>query len=104
HMEAAAGLFGLHEEDRVLWFASPSFDISMEEVLAPWSRGAAVVLRGDELWPPDGLLDRVRGLGVTVMDLPTAYWHQWAAELERSPRPDGLELRLVTLGGEAMSA
>ena len=103
HIEVAARLFGLGEDDRMLWFASPSFDISMEEVLAPLARGAAIVLREADLWSPDGFLGQAAELGLTVVDLPTAYWHQWAADCERAQLPASLALRRVILGGEAMS-
>src|SRR3712207_8866883 len=49
HMEAAAELFDLGAEDRFLQFSSPSFDMALEEVLAPLVRGAAVLLREAEL-------------------------------------------------------
>ncbi|MFL6196329.1 MAG: non-ribosomal peptide synthase/polyketide synthase [Thermoanaerobaculia bacterium] len=103
HVEAAAGLFGLDERDRMLWFASPSFDVSMEEVLTPLARGAALVIREAELWSPAELLERIAQLGITVLDLPTAYWHHWAADCEHEKPPRGLALRRVILGGEAMS-
>jgi amino acid adenylation domain-containing protein len=103
HIDVAAQLFGLGEGDRMLWFASPSFDISMEEVLAPLARGAAIVLREADLWSSAEFLDQAAELGLTVVDLPTAYWHQWAADCEWARPPAALALRRVVLGGEAMS-
>ena len=103
HIDVAAGLFGLRAGERMLWFSSPSFDVSMEEVLAPLARGAAVVLREADLWSPAEFLDQAAALGVSVVDLPTAYWHQWAADCERAQPPADLAVRLVILGGEAMS-
>ncbi len=103
HVEAAAGLFGFGEDDSVLCFASPSFDASVEEIFTAFARGAAIVLRDASLWSPAEILGQVVRLGVTAMDLPTAYWHQWAAGCEGIQKPPGLALRLVILGGEAMS-
>jgi amino acid adenylation domain-containing protein len=103
HLGIVARLLDLAEGERLLQFSSPSFDMAMEEILAPLLSGAAVVLRAAELWQPGAFLDRVGELGVTVVNLPTAYWHSWSAELERAILPEGLALRLVMLGGEAMS-
>ena len=102
-VEAAAGLFELRPSDRVLQFSSPSFDMSLKELLTPLVAGAAVALRGAVLPAPAALLDLTATLGVTVLSLPAAYWHQWAVELDGARMPPGLSLRLVILGGEAMS-
>ncbi len=91
---------GIGAGDRVLQFASMSFDTSAEEIYPCLTRGATLVLRDDEMV---GSLQRfareVGNRGVTVLDLPTAYWHELVAEMEL-----GLEmpasLRLVILGGE----
>jgi non-ribosomal peptide synthetase component F len=103
HVEAAAALFDFREDDSVLCFASPSFDASVEEIFTAFARGAAIVLRDASLWSPEEFLIQVARLGVTAMDLPTAYWHQWAAGCEGAQIPPTLALRLVILGGEAMS-
>ena len=98
HVQAAADLLELTERDRVLFFASPSFDVSLEELLPALVRGATVVLRGAELWPPSDF-SRIAGeLALTVADLPTAYWRQWVRESPSLPP----SLRMVTVGGEAM--
>ncbi|HVG06893.1 MAG TPA: amino acid adenylation domain-containing protein, partial [Thermoanaerobaculia bacterium] len=98
HVLAAADLLELTERDRVLFFASPAFDVSLEELLPALVRGATVVLRGPELWPPADFSAIAAGLGLTVADLPTAYWRQWVRESPAAPPA----LRLVTVGGEAM--
>jgi amino acid adenylation domain-containing protein len=100
HVQAAGDLLELTERDRVLFFASPSFDVSLEELLPALVRGATVVLRGPELWPPSDFSRIAGDLGLTVADLPTAYWRQWVREGPSLPPA----LRLVTVGGEAMPA
>lgn len=101
HAQASAGLFDVGAEDRVLQFASLSFDIAVEELFPAWSRGATVVLRGgDDTLDPSLFSQWVGDRAVTVLDLPTAYWHAWvnglAARGERLPA----SLRLVVVGGE----
>jgi amino acid adenylation domain-containing protein len=107
HIETVVAAWELGSADRVLQFASPSFDTWIEETVPPLVSGAALVLRGTELWEPSRLLARIRELGLTVIELPTAYWLQWVREGlgEETPEaaPAGLALRLVWPGGEAMS-
>ncbi|HYO14676.1 MAG TPA: amino acid adenylation domain-containing protein [Thermoanaerobaculia bacterium] len=107
HIETIVADWELGSADRVLQFASPSFDVWIEETVPPLVAGATLVLRGTELWEPAWFLDRARELGLTVIDLPTAYWHQWVREGLAGEGPEAvpadLSLRLVVVGGEAMS-
>ncbi|MDP8993281.1 MAG: non-ribosomal peptide synthetase, partial [Actinomycetota bacterium] len=98
---AAADLYRLGPGDRVLQFCSIGFDVSIEELFVTWASGATVVLRPEDvpiLGPP--WLDWLRRREITVLNLPTAYWHEWVRDLasmgERVPR----SLSLVIVGGE----
>src|SRR5678816_487674 len=86
--------------DRLLQFASISFDISAEEIYASLTRGAMVVLRSDEmLASPSVFLRQCRELEITVLVLPTAYWQ----ELTTGSNPEDWsqqQLRLIDIGGE----
>lgn len=103
HVATARDLFGLTAADRVLSFASSSFDASLEQVLPALSVGACVVLRPDELWSPEELAARVRADRVTVMELTPAYWAELVARLD-GLAPDLASLRLLVSGGEALPA
>ena len=101
HAIAAAEMFGIEGKDRVLQFASLSFDITVEELFPAWSRGATVVLRGgDETLEPRLFSRWVDAHRISVLDLPTAYWHAWISEIaaQEGVLPDSL--RLVVVGGE----
>jgi aspartate racemase len=67
--------------------------------------GATLVLKTQEMPLAIGdFLSWIRQRGVTVLDLPTAYWHELvheAADLRKSLPP---KLRLVIVGGEKASA
>lgn len=104
YVKAASALFRLRAGDRILQFASPSFDISLEDLLPSLTCGISVVLRGGELWAPADLLARAAELSLTVLNLPTAFWYQCARELVDAVAPSGLAVRLVAVGGEAMTA
>ena len=102
HADAAAKLFGLTPADRVLQFSSISFDIAVEELFPAWTTGASVVLRGeDDTLDPARFTAEVARLGITVLDLPTAYWHAWVDGLTASGDSLPDSLRLVVVGGEA---
>jgi nonribosomal peptide synthetase protein VioO len=101
---ALCDLFGLTAADRVLQFASLNWDTCFEEILPTLVAGAAVVF-DDEAHTgsfPRFLraVDRQR---VTVLDLPTAYWHELVHHLveDRAALPGSV--RLVVIGGEAVS-
>ena len=105
HALAAIDLYGLTQSDRVLQFASLSFDISLEELFPTWCAGASVVFR-----PADGgfgdtsfgqWLERER---ITVADLPTAFWQEWAHELAARDESAPQTLRIVIVGGEKATA
>jgi amino acid adenylation domain-containing protein len=91
----------LGPQDRVLQFASIGFDTSAEEIYPCLTSGAALVLRDDSMLvsTPDFL--RACGeLGVTVLDLPTAFWHEMTASLVEEAVELPPSLRLIILGGE----
>ncbi len=101
HSTAAVKLYGLSAEDRVLQFASISFDISVEEIFPTWFAGATLVLKPESLsivgaafarW-----LDREM---ISVLNLPTAYWAEWVHELSIENEPLPRALRQVIVGGE----
>jgi len=98
YVEGAAQTFGITPADRVLQFASISFDTSGEEIYPCLTRGATLVLRDDEMVASlDRFVRDIGNLGITVLDLPTAYWHEIVAEQDlKMPA----SLRLVILGGE----
>src|ERR1700730_12378669 len=105
HHLAVQELFALKSSDRVLQFCSISFDIALEEIFPTWMAGATLVLRTQAT--PLGARDFVDWIGeqrVSVLDLPTAYWHELVHQLsERKPSMPAA-LRLVIVGGEKVSA
>src|SRR2546423_1642686 len=77
HHVSVQELYNLRSSDRVLQFSSISFDIALEEIFPTWIAGAALVLRTDET--PLVTREFLRWIGqqeISVLDLPTAYWHE----------------------------
>jgi acyl-coenzyme A synthetase/AMP-(fatty) acid ligase len=99
YARTAVETYGLTAADRVLQFASTGFDISVEEIFGALSAGAALVLRTDAMLASPAEFARLCGAwGVSVVSLPTAFWHGVAAEADGLDLPPSL--RLVVIGGE----
>ncbi|MFI5930813.1 amino acid adenylation domain-containing protein [Actinoplanes sp. NPDC051494] len=97
----AVDYYEMRPGDRILQFVSMSFDACIEEVFPPLLAGATIVLRDDEMISSiAGFLDRCAAWEISVLFLPTAYWHELVDAMVR----DGLRLpasvRVVTAGGE----
>ncbi|HEX6910409.1 MAG TPA: amino acid adenylation domain-containing protein, partial [Longimicrobium sp.] len=98
HVRAMARTLEIVPADRVLQFASAGFDVSLEQVFVPLLGGATLVLRGAEPWSPAEFAGRARALGVTVANVPPAFWRE---VLAAGTLP---ALRLLLVGGDALSA
>ncbi len=71
----------IQPEDRVLNFASISFDATTEELYPVWLSGATVVLRPERIAPHLEFSDFVAQNQITVLSLPTPFWHEWVYQL-----------------------
>ncbi|MEU5366904.1 amino acid adenylation domain-containing protein [Streptomyces sp. NPDC005925] len=98
---AATAVYGVTADDVVLQFAPLHFDASVEEVFLTLGAGATLVLRDEEMLDVPGLLAGCAAHGVTVLDLPTAYWHELAHALAAGLAELPPTLRTVIIGGEA---
>jgi amino acid adenylation domain-containing protein len=101
YVQAVRPVYEIGPSDRVLQFCSTSFDTSLEEIVACLTAGAELVLRTDAmLGSVATFLDSCRAQGLTVLSLPTAYWHEIVAKLETEGLSLPSCLRLIILGGE----
>jgi len=101
YVEAVRPVYGIGPADRVLQFCSTSFDTSLEEIVPCLTSGAELVLRTDAmLGSVAAFLASCESQGITVLSLPTAYWHEIAAKIESEGLAVPSNLRLVVLGGE----
>jgi amino acid adenylation domain-containing protein len=105
HSAAAVELYGLSATDRMLQFSSLSFDIAIEEIFPTWLAGGTVVLKDASFSLGfQEFSDFVHKQEITALDLPTAYWHEWANYLFDHKQHPPEKLRLVIVGGEKVSA
>ena len=100
-VEAARRSFALTPADRVLQYASMSFDVSAETIFATFAAGATLVFRGNEAWAGEDLPERLTALDVSAIDLPMPLWQGWALDpAARAVVPP--RLHLIVTGGEEM--
>jgi thioester reductase-like protein len=100
-----AEYYTLEPHDRILQFASISFDVSLEEIFPSLLSGATIVLSPKEVSTSlEALSTLLEKEKLTVLNLPTAYWHEWVSELSRSNSQLPSTLRLVIVGTEQASA
>ncbi len=105
HARAAREAYGLVPADRVLHMAATGFDLSIEELLPPLLCGARVFVWQAPAPPSVAELEElVLARGLSVLDLPTVYWHEWMRVAAEEGRPLCAGLRLVIVGGERASA
>ena len=101
YLTATSEMCGVGQSDRMLQFCSVSFDIAIEEMFTIWVGGGTLVLRTAEmsLAVPE-FLAWVEKQKITILDLPTAYWHEWVHNFAELKRPVPPSVRLVIVGGE----
>jgi len=100
-IEGAKKCYGVRAEDRVLQFSSLSFDAAIEEIFLALTTGATLVLRPDSMFSSVlYFLKGCRELDISVLDLPTSYWHELVWEISRYKLRLPESIRLVIIGGE----
>jgi surfactin family lipopeptide synthetase A len=104
HATASAQSFELTPADRVLQFSSMGFDIFVEEVFPTLLSGATLVLRSDEVaLSIRAFCQFAQRHSITVLDIPTAFWHELVNGLGLLQKTLPACVRLVVVGGEKAS-
>ncbi|WP_041361153.1 non-ribosomal peptide synthetase [Methylococcus capsulatus] len=96
--------YDLAPGDRVLQYASLSFDICVEEIYPTLYAGGTVVFRDESQGHSvHEFLDWADREGITVFDIPTAFWNELVRGLTASGGVLPAKLRLTVVGGEKAS-
>ncbi|HEY0605033.1 MAG TPA: amino acid adenylation domain-containing protein, partial [Herpetosiphonaceae bacterium] len=105
HAVAFVRRYALTPGDRVLQFASLSFDVSAEELFPTLIAGATVVFCPPEIRSslPD-LLAFAAAERVTVLNLPAPLWHEWSAMIDQAEVVWPGWLRLLIIGSSPVSS
>jgi amino acid adenylation domain-containing protein len=95
--------YELTSNDKVLQFASLSFDVSLEQILPTLLAGATLNIIRTDAWDITEFHQRIAQAELTVLNLPTSYWNElartWADLAELTPR---IQPRLFVVGGDTM--
>jgi len=102
HCHAIQAYFELTPGDRVLQFASFSFDASVEQIVPTLCCGAALILPVHGLASPEELDHFLRQHRVSVAHLPPAFFEQWIAQRESGSTD--IPLRLLQVGGDVLTS
>lgn len=103
-VSAACERYGMTRRDRVLQFAPLHFDASVEEIWTTLASGGTLVLRSAQMLESmSTFLAACRRLSLSVLDLPTAFWHELVLALDEVAQFSQC-LRLLIIGGEAALA
>jgi amino acid adenylation domain-containing protein len=104
HHAAIASDFDLTENDRVLQFANPVFDVSVEEIFPTLISGAALVFLPDRERLSIAEFHRfIVDQELSVLNLPAGFWHEWVRYLETNDLSLPERLRLVIAGSDRVS-
>ncbi|HEY0685560.1 MAG TPA: amino acid adenylation domain-containing protein [Steroidobacter sp.] len=98
HNTAISRELSLTRQDRVLQFASLSFDAAVEEIFPSLQSGATLYVRNGAESVDEFCRDLVRWR-ITVLNLPTAYWRVWVDALDGNLLATS-QLRTVVIGGD----
>jgi len=102
HCRDVQRFYELDSNDRVLQFASLSFDLSLEQILPTLAVGARLVMMDRNVWDAAEFHTKISELGVTVLNLPTGYWQELAREWASAPLVSSIQPRLFVVGGDMM--
>lgn len=95
--------YDLNSSDRVLQFASLSFDLSLEQILPTLIVGARLIIMGRDVWHTAEFHRKISEFELTVLNLPTGYWQELAREWAEFPElASSIQARLFTVGGDIM--
>ncbi|HEY3582715.1 MAG TPA: amino acid adenylation domain-containing protein, partial [Pyrinomonadaceae bacterium] len=95
--------YGLTPDDRVLQFASISFDVAAEEIFSALLSGASIFLPGEKVLDSAALLRLIENEKLTVLNLPAPFWHEWVRELAATRSSVPPCLCVVVVGSERVS-
>ncbi|WP_338805056.1 amino acid adenylation domain-containing protein [Xenorhabdus griffiniae] len=87
--------------DRILQFVTFAFDISVSDIFPTLASGATLVLRPPSIKIPNSsFVDFLREQKVTIINIPTAFWHHWAQEMKAGRVGFSPYIHTVIVGGD----
>ena len=95
--------YALDSSDRVLQFASLSFDLSLEQILPTLVAGATLVMMSTGVWDTNEFQQKISKYGLTVLNVSTSYWQELARAWADLPvLVPNIKVRAFIVGGDTM--
>jgi len=93
--------YSYSDQDRVLQFASITFDVAAEEIFSTLLSGASLILRSDA-WLTDAqqFWSLCAEQQISIVNIPTLFWQQLVQEHAAIPQT----VRHIIIGGDAVTA
>jgi amino acid adenylation domain-containing protein/non-ribosomal peptide synthase protein (TIGR01720 family) len=105
YTESVAAEYQIMSADRVLQFASVSYDAHVEEVYPCLTRGGTLVLRSDDMLDSYAkFLSLCHQWELTVLTLPTGFWRELTAAMDTEGLALPAKIRVMIIGGEQAQA
>ena len=102
-IESTDDVYGITQHDKVLQFAPLHFDACIEEIFVTIARGARLVLRNESMLESmPHFIAQCADWKISVLDLPTAFWHELAFACTTTDIKLPTSLRTIIIGGEAV--
>ncbi len=102
-VNAAYGFINNHrmtERDRLLQFASLSFDVAAEEFFSAWLSGSCIVMRPDTVMSYAEFTSLLQQEEITIVNLPASFWLEWLTAINDQGLEIPSSLRRVIVGNE----
>lgn len=103
HFVEMVSVYRITPADRTLQFASLSFDVSLEQIFAPLLGGSTLHIADESMYVAPDFSAVLREAGITVLNLPPAFWQQWVDEgIAQGLADFGAAFRLLIVGGDVV--
>jgi amino acid adenylation domain-containing protein len=102
-VNAAYGFINNHrmtERDRLLQFASLSFDVAAEEFFSAWLSGGCIIMRPEAVMSYAEFVSLLQREEVTIVNLPASFWLEWLLAMNDQGLEIPSRLRRVIVGNE----
>ncbi len=102
-VNAAYGFINNHsmiEHDRLLQFASLSFDVAAEEFFSAWLSGGCLIMRPEAVMSYADFASLLQREEVTIVNLPASFWLEWLMAMNDKDLEIPSTLRRVIVGNE----
>ncbi len=103
HVQTCQKTYAIHTSDKLMNFASVSFDAAQEQIFAPLISGATLYIRPQALWTSEEFIDFCSNHQLTIVDLPPSYALQLLQDNDITEKLGKLPLATMILGGEPLN-